>query len=113
MLALQTGSISLRIVLDKLTADDFRPRVGSTYRLHLEAGGAVDVVLSEVREHQGWRGAARDPFSVEFVATEPGPWDPQGIRRFEDPDGQELEIFIVPLGPDEESGGMRYEAVFA
>jgi len=47
------------------------------------------------------------------VATEPGPWDPQGIRRFEGPDGDVLEIFIVPLGPDEKSGGMRYEAVFA
>jgi hypothetical protein len=100
-------------VLDKLTADDFRPRMGSTYRLHLEAGTSVDVVLSEVREHQGPPDAPRAPFSLEFVATEPGPWDPQGIRRFEDPDGQELEIFIVPLGPHPESGGMRYEAVFA
>ena len=45
--------------------------------------------------------------------TEPGPWDPQGIHRLEHPDGQVLDIFIVPLGPDAESGGMRYEAVFA
>jgi hypothetical protein len=113
MLVLQAASFNLRIVLDKLTADDFRPRVGSTYRLHLAAGSPVDVVLSEVTELQASPEAPRTPFSLEFVASEPGPWDPQGIRRFEDPDGQVLEIFIVPLGPHPESGGMRYQAVFA
>ena len=100
-------------MLDKLTADDFRPRLGSTYRLQLEAGTSVDVVLADVTEHERWPDAPRTPFSLEFVGTEPGPWDQQGIHRLEGPDGQALEIFIVPLGPDQKSGGMRYEAVFA
>jgi Domain of unknown function (DUF6916) len=113
MLALQTASFTLQIVLDKLTAEDFRPRVGAVYRLHLEAGAAVDVVLDSVTEHEASPGAPRPPFSLEFVTSVPGPWDMDGMRRFEDPDGQELEIFIVALGPDEKSGGMRYEAVFA
>ena len=100
-------------MLDKLTAADFRPNLGSTYRLQLEAGTLVDVVLEEVTEHERWPDAPRPPFSLVFVGTEPGPWDQQGIHRLEGPDGQALEIFIVPLGPDQASGGMRYEAVFA
>ena len=100
-------------MLDKLTADDFRPRIGTSYRLHLDTAPPTEVVLDSVTEREGPPDATRAPFSLEFVATEPGPWDPQGIHRFEAPDGQVLDIFVVPLGPDAGSGGMRYEAVFA
>jgi hypothetical protein len=98
-------------VLDSLTADDFRPRVGDTYKLGAGEDRAVEVVLAQVDEFAMGPGGTRVPFSIVFH----GPPEPvllQGIRRVETPDGDSLEVFLVPIGPDSASGAMRYEAAF-
>jgi hypothetical protein len=54
-------------------------------------------------------GALRAPFSLVFR----GPLEPllpQGIHRLEHDALGELDLFLVPIGPDE--AGTRYEAVF-
>jgi hypothetical protein len=109
--------------LETLTAGDFRGHQGTRFRL---TGGApdgrslvsVEAELVEVTEHTGSApGTFRAPFSVLFY----GPLQPvmaQGIYRVEHEQLGALELFLVPVGPDEPSvpgqapTAMRYEAVF-
>jgi hypothetical protein len=104
--------------LDILTADDFRAVQGDTFRLKAgsdKSGAAVylDVELKEVTGFSGGRpGALRTSFSVLFHGPL-SPVMPQAIYRLEHEGLGALELFIVPLGPDQAGGtAMRYEAVF-
>jgi hypothetical protein len=90
-----------------LTAEDFRPELGTQFRL---AGGSVGSELIEVKV----LGTAvspgfRAPFSLIFRAP-PEPLLQQGIHRLEHDTFGPIDVFLVPIGPDE--AGMRYEAVF-
>jgi Domain of unknown function (DUF6916) len=109
--------------LQTLTAGDFRPHQGTWFRL---TGGpspgsspvTIETELVEVTEHGGTGPRSfRAPFSVLLH----GPLEPvmaQGIYRVEHDQLGTLELFVVPVGPDEPRapGGaptaMRYEAVF-
>ena len=98
-------------MLEFLTAGDFRPRVGDAYRLAPLDGDPVDAVLATVTEHDSRPDDKRAPFSFAFrtpMATTLG----QGTYRVEHADAGALELFLVPIGPDAEAGGMLYEAVF-
>jgi hypothetical protein len=105
---------SRAFMLDQLTHATFEPLVGKRFRLHIGAEKTVEVELIQALElpmHPARDGQApaRQPFSLVFR----GPRDfvlPQRIYAI----GQEtlgpVEIFLVPIGPDEM--GQRYEAVF-
>jgi Domain of unknown function (DUF6916) len=105
--------------LQTLTAEDFRAYQGSQFRLTGGSPpGSVEAELAEVSDHApGATGAFRTPFSVLFH----GPLEPvlpQGMYRLEHEQLGALELFIVPVGPDEPRlpgqapTAMRYEAVF-
>jgi hypothetical protein len=109
--------------LEALTAGDFRAAQGDRFRLTAGSpdggsGVSLDVDLAEVTEHgDGLAGTPRAPFSVVFH----GPLQPilpQGIYRLEHEGLGALDLFIVPIGPDEPAApgakptAMRYEAVF-
>ncbi|MGH3150010.1 MAG: DUF6916 family protein [Streptosporangiaceae bacterium] len=109
--------------LQTLTAEDFRAHQGTRFRL---TGGSapgsspasVEAELAEVTEHGASASSvARAPFSVLFH----GPLEPvmpQGIYRLEHEQFGNVDLFIVPVGPDEPRvpgqapTAMRYEAVF-
>lgn len=105
--------------LQTLTAEDFRPHQGT--RIRLTGGsppGSVEAELAEVAEHAGGaRGTSRVPFSVLFHGPLQ-PVMPQGLYRVEHEQLGAMDLFLVPVGPDEPSGpgqaptAMRYEAVF-
>jgi hypothetical protein len=106
--------------LETLTASDFLDVKGDRFELtepwHQTA---FQLELCEVTEvAQRNPGQLRQPFSVLFH----GPLEPvlpQAIYRLEHDRLGVLELFIVPIGPDEPSGpetpsaAMRYEAVFS
>jgi hypothetical protein len=101
-------------VLDRLTATSFAPVVGDTFTLDAD-GTRLELELLEARLHdpegpaEGESGA-RAPFTLEFR----GPVDPvlpQRIYGLEHPSFGTLEIFIVPVGRDDD--GTAYEAVFS
>jgi hypothetical protein len=106
-----------------LTAEDFRPLLGTRFRLTAWApadapGASVDTDLAEVTEHPGGAGAPlRTSFSVLFHGPL-HPLLPQGMYRVEHDELGTLELFLVPVGPDEPAvpgaapAAMRYEAVF-
>jgi hypothetical protein len=110
--------------LETLTAEDFREIKGSRFHLTVELPGqgrhvVFQVELADVTQAaRGPSGTLRTPFAVTFH----GPIEPilpQGIYRLEHEQLGVLELFIVPIGPDEPSEpgkqptAMRYEAVFA
>jgi hypothetical protein len=103
-------------MLESITLETFRPRVGETFRLDLDGQAALDFVLESALEAPvtGWQppGAveARRPFSLVFVGP-PTVVLPQRIYRLEHDRLGTLEIFIVPVGRTAE--GVRYEAVFS
>lgn len=100
--------------LDQLTAGDFRPCLEQEFELRLPPGETLPLTLIEVgdlgRLPQGAPVAGRRPFSLLFRAPGPG-YLPQAIYLLVHPRMGELEIFLVPLGPD--GRGMCYQAVFS
>ena len=101
-----------------LTYDHFSGRVGDTFDVALDDGPAVPLVLVEATESSeaggpGPAGEQRRQFSLEFR----GPADrllPQRTYGLTHPELGELELFLVPVGPDQgPDEGMRYEAAFA
>jgi uncharacterized protein DUF6916 len=109
--------------LEALTAADFRDHKGTRFQV---TGGPADdgspgsfeAELVEVTEYPAnAAGTFRTPFSVVFH----GPMEPvmpQGTYRLEHEQFGEVELFIVPIGPNApgEPGkaptAMRYEAAF-
>jgi hypothetical protein len=100
--------------LDWLTCADFSPRVGAPFDLSVPDGTTVALELVEAREGTapggvGPDGQERRQFSLLFRGPA-APFQPQGTYRLSHPDMGELDLFLVPIGPD--AVGMQYEAVF-
>jgi hypothetical protein len=93
--------------LESLTAADLTAWRHGRFRVHAEGSG-FEVEVIEVSEGSGG-GLPRSPFSLIFRGG-PSPLLPQRIYRVEHETPGALDIFLVPLGPDEV--GQRYEAVF-
>lgn len=86
--------------------DEFAACVGDRFRLD---GNGCELVAELVEAKP--LGEARDrPFALLF-RVEDGPTLPQKIYPLEHDRLSRLELFLVPVGPDEV--GMRYEAVFS
>jgi hypothetical protein len=100
-------------MLDQLSRSTFAEFVGSMFRMEIDGERAVDVELIECTSLASTgpkRGEAnREPFSLIFRA----PLEvrvPQRIYRISREKIPAIDIFLVPIGPDER--GMRYEAIF-
>lgn len=98
-------------MLETLRLETFEPCRDQTFQLHWAGGEPLGLVLSEVKAlakpGEGWD---RQPFSLTFRHPGERRHLPQGIFKLTHEQLGELEMFLVPLGPD--AGGMRYEAVF-
>jgi uncharacterized protein DUF6916 len=99
----------------ELVSETFAPHVGETFEAQLASGETLDLVLTEceetpygepddLRERLG-----RMPFSLLFHSADRDRYAPQQTLTLRHPELGELELFVVPLGPDDR--GMRYEAV--
>jgi hypothetical protein len=105
--------------LETLTADDFRGHQGTRFRLTgSPSGESVEAELADVTGYgSGTPGTFRAPFAVVFRGPL-RPVLPQGIYHVEHEQLGTLELFLVPIGPDEPPApgqpptAMRYEAVF-
>jgi hypothetical protein len=93
---------------ENLTPDSFEPHLGSRFGVATAPLGRLQMELVAVS-----RAAAGPRPGGSFSLVFRGPREPvlpQRIYRFEHAALGPLEIFIVPIGPDEQ--GMRYEAIF-
>lgn len=98
--------------LTEFTYENILPHVGSTFRITFPQG-TVDLKLTRLdhlREKHTSNRLFRDSFALQFL----GPSNPQlaqGTYPMQHETlGQELPIFIVPIGHQE--GGFQYEAIF-
>jgi len=105
-------------MLEGFTLTTFTNYLHETFRLYPDAANAeqyFDLVLIEATDlgTEGQRGGSatprREPFSIVFRGPRT-PILPQRIYRVAHPEIGDFELFLVPIGPDEQ--GMRYEAVF-
>lgn len=96
-------------MLDQLTKETFDARKGDTFRLTDEHVGELPLVLAEVLTNGLRGGGGRQQFSLHFHG--PGePLLPQRIYRLENDAAGALDLFLVPVGRDDDS--VVYEAVF-
>lgn len=100
---------------DWLTYDDFAGREGESFTASVGGETLVPLVLVEATESAlaggaGPEGQERRQFNLVFAGPA-APVHPQGTYLVTHADLGELELFLVPLGADEQ--GARYEAAFA
>lgn len=99
-------------MLDSLTHESFTPHVNDTFELQRDDGDARQLELMEATTMGSPpKGDRRHSFSVLFHCSDDQPL-PQQTYTVEHGEMGEMELFLVPVGPDEEKGGMLYEAVF-
>ena len=92
-----------------LNKESWLPHVGSAFVVIATEVDNVALDLIDVSVFERHPGDFREGYSLVFA----GPKEPffqQSLFRIEHPDLGELEVFLVPIGP--EAGKMRYEAVF-
>lgn len=93
--------------------EQFAECVGSGFRVCWDEGQGEDLELvsATVLGPRNTRGnLKRVPFSLVFRAGSPGFYLPQRIYRVEHEKFGAVDMFLVPIGPDEK--GMRFEAIF-
>ncbi|HEY3343857.1 MAG TPA: hypothetical protein VGJ97_02950 [Anaerolineaceae bacterium] len=99
-------------MLDKLTAADFTPYLNQFFKIHLESAETYALELISVQEQgNAYRPGGRRPFSLTFSNPRKDSFLAQGTYRLEHGQIGALDIFLVPLGPNQ--SGMRYEAIFS
>lgn len=98
--------------LNELGKDDFDPHVGERFQLELpeQEKLALELVSTHPLSSDTVEDSQRSPFSLVFRSPGERRHAPQQIYTVHHPELGPLEIFLVPIGPDEQ--GMRYEAVF-
>ena len=99
-------------MLETLEESTFKDRLQETFTVETE-GGDVAMQLVEVSalSEQTQMPDHRRPFSAVFLATGGEILD-QAIYTIRNAALGELQIFLVPLGPDVDNKGIRHEAVF-
>jgi hypothetical protein len=96
---------------DPFTIERFLPLVGEVFRVALESGDEMPVLLTEITRlaSEGDPRRAREPFSLVFHAPREATAE-QGTYRLTDPAGTTFECLLVPLASD--ANGVRFEAVY-
>jgi hypothetical protein len=98
-------------MLQDLTPSSFEEHLGTRFRIHSEGEAPLEAELFQVARHEEHGGPRKQPFSILLrIPREIRTILPQSIYRVEHDQLGTMEIFLVPVGPDE--SGMRYEAVF-
>jgi hypothetical protein len=100
-------------MLDKVTHATFAELVGSKFRIGSPPSAGVEVELVSATllgPDRPAPGSKREPFSLLFRGGPTNSYLPQRTYPVTHEKLGTLEIFLVPIGPDQV--GMRYEAIF-
>jgi hypothetical protein len=93
----------------ELTVETFAAHLNQRFTV-IHGASSLELTLVEAAARSGGRGQGRQPFALLFQGPI-APVLPQATYRFEHAELPVLDIFIVPVGP--EQGRMRYEAIFS
>jgi hypothetical protein len=95
-------------MLDRLSLEDFSPLVGSEVDVSAY-GQQARLTVKEATLIKSPSPRASKPFHL--VLSAPATWrQPQGLFKFAHPSLGEIELFVVPIGPD--ASGFNYEVIF-
>jgi len=97
-------------MLDQIKLDEFETLVGTTLRLSGNGPEYADLELVQARALANPSPRAEAPFLLTLRENGASRVIPQGIFRLHHPTLGELDLFIVPIGPDR--SGMCYEVTF-
>ena len=90
-----------------LTHENFAAQLSKTFRVQIDETNTMDLVLADVSELKS--SARQEQFAIVFH----GPLEVflgQGLRQFEHDEMGQFNLFLVPIGKDDNS--YSYEAVF-
>lgn len=97
--------------LDQLQSLDFTPYLHQCFRIRLNGSEPLDLELVSVSElGAAVREGYRRPFALHFLGPISTQYLAQGTFALEHEQMGILQIFIVPLGPENQR--MRYESIF-
>lgn len=94
-------------MLEQLKAEDFSRSLHSKFKIYLTDETAVEAELVEVYELPTKENL--QSFSIIFQFPPDSPRE-QRIFRVEHPEMPAIELFLVPVGQNEQ--GIRFEAIF-
>lgn len=98
-------------MLERLTSETFAPHLGDSFELAPPHGDPITVELTSCEADQSWSDPdTRAPFSLIFHSSA-DVIVPQQICTLRHPTVGDLELFVVPIGPD--TRGFRYQVVFS
>ncbi len=97
-------------MLDKLTSADFAAHLNQKFHIRYQPETTLEVELIEVTQLGTEDMPGRRPFSLIFRSSQRNSYLPQHVYIIEHNQMEKMELFLVPIGPDEV--GMRYEAIF-
>lgn len=102
-------------MLESFRVDTFAPHIGQPFQVQIGNGEHLTFELIEVTDLAKEPDTVpvkppRSPFSLVWRGPR-APILPQRTYRMEHGAIGAFDIFLVPIGPDEQ--GLRYEAVFA
>lgn len=109
----QSGIDEEKPMAASLTEEEFSKHVNTIFSVNLDGQDAVDLELVQVKGYMNRPGDAEgmERFSVFFK----GPAKPllsQHTYSLSNEGMGTVDLFLVPIGLDADSGGFRYEAVF-
>lgn len=96
--------------LATITADVFRPHLGSHFDVALPEGESLELTLLETTEAEAARPGHRRGFALTFGGGSMSRILPQATYTLHHAQLGEFELFIVPRQP--QANEPRYEAVF-
>lgn len=89
---------------------DFEPFLNQTFQIRFHPTVTMEAELIEAILINSYQIGERAPFSIVLRTAQKGEYFLQATYVLIHPIRGELEVFLVPLGPDEK--GMLYEAIF-
>jgi hypothetical protein len=96
-------------MLNEITIEDFETLVGQTLRLS-SGPDYLDLELKQARPLRNPSPRAATPFALELRENGADRTIGQGLYRLHHPTLGELDLFVVPIGPD--GTGVCYEITF-
>lgn len=97
--------------LSKITADDFKSHLNKNIDVYFNPGQPVALEVIEVELTKNYSVLERESFSIVFRMNGENGFYPQGTYSVAHPELGQIDIFLVPLGPD--ANGMRYQTIFS
>jgi hypothetical protein len=97
-------------MLDQIKVEEFEPLVGTTLRLSGSGDEYADLELAEAKALANPSPRAQAPFLLTLRENGAKRVINQGVYRLHHPTLGELDLFVVPIGPD--AKGMCYEVTF-